>query len=281
MAAHLVLGMSCLAMCKGGNHGGDFTNMRSGQLYGNWTEDFHGLIAVSNSFTIPREDLFDHPESVQGGDLQKFCQGFVKQQQKHEEIHCFGSIEEVLSRYGNILDRVPDAKDLDGSPHIVMSSREVAKEKEAAVCHILGGNSRVCHLVPVTLHEVVTQISDGSSRTLRAACHPGAGGGCHVLFPGDVIVSRSVKPPTVKGVVEQELDMALGDDGYCDCKDLSEDDCNNRGCCWHQNHFMVGCLPCSADDTITGVAQYAALRNSFTTSDAISGVVERASEMMV
>ena len=66
-------------------------NMRTSQPYGSWTEDFHALITVGNSFTIPKEDLFDHPESVDGGDLKKFCETGPSQ-----GLYCVSSIEEVV-----------------------------------------------------------------------------------------------------------------------------------------------------------------------------------------
>ena len=74
-------------------------------------------------------------------------------------------MEEVLSKYGNILDRVPFAKDLDCSFHIVVSSREVAKEKEAKIDELsyelqnfkLNGKEKLSH-VPENLRLTKEQI---------------------------------------------------------------------------------------------------------------------------
>ena len=105
-------------------------------------------------------------------------------------------------KYGNIVDRAPPAKELDGSKHIVVSSREIAKEEVAVLCHGVGGMF-ACHVTPVALHEVVTQVSDGSSRTLRVACHTTLEmkKACHTLFPGDVIVALQADGDAQKMVV--------------------------------------------------------------------------------
>ena len=192
------VGFVCVLSMEDGRGSGDSHNMRTGQKYGTWTTDLDALTTVGNNFTIPSEDLLDNADSIPGDDLKKFC---LRQEEHPEEgMHCSGSLEEVVSKYGNILDRVPAAQGLDGSFHTVVSSHEVVKEKKTALCHLVGGHMYTCHVLTITLHEVVTRVSDGSNRTLRVVCHIAAFNkprGCHVLAPGDIIATRSTFPTLV------------------------------------------------------------------------------------
>ena len=91
-----------------------------------------------------------------------------------------------MLEYVNISCRSTSVKDLEGSHDIVLSSRLVAEEEEAALCHVVGDNMHFCHVVRVVLYEVATQVTDDSSRTLTVTCHSVLAR-CHVLTPGDVI----------------------------------------------------------------------------------------------
>jgi len=124
----------------------------------------------------------------------------------------------------------------------------------------------------------------------RVAC---SGRAQHHLALSQVLTSRPLKQYMEEPVQQH---AALRDEDCYSAKSGVE--CNNKGCCWDcRVPIYPICFPCGANDAVTGVAeqelglalsrvltsrplkQYAALGNSFTADDSISGVVEQEPDM--
>merc|ERR1719454_596380 len=123
------------------------------------------------------DDFFDEPNTVPVlHNIDDYCKNITG-----SPMACFNDVEQIVSKYGNIVDIAPNTGMLDGTTHVILTSRAIAEERSSANCHNMASRY-VCHVETARLYEVVTQIQDGTSRTLRVQCHSGETPGCHLLF---------------------------------------------------------------------------------------------------